>query len=637
MGKKVRTSWLTVSLALLVVLLAASAASAFYNAYYPRPPYTNTPLHAVKLGTAPLPDCWNCHWFAAENSSRAPKYVSPKVIGAGGTTFDIAYSDWHDMVKTDRTGICQVCHTQTKYWGATYDYKAPATGVHMQGKDCRQCHAHFQTTTDPLNPVGLFSAGMLGLQSHNTHLSSADCKGPQFGDNGCTNCHSPNDYSTFGPTGQPFETTNICDPCHSPGGPVDGVNNTVIGAKPNWIDGVYDANNNLKPGKEHWCDGCHDSGTSVVKGVQAPNVLGNNSTYGYNKTGHGRNPANYKACLDCHTAACTNNPPYQHCDGDARTYSRAASNPGGPSNYVSGYRLRYDMNIPKWQEWGSAQYTLCLTCHDSGDLFNEGGIMHSNFRNDRRHLWNSQPPWSLNLHTAHLYTPPLAPAGPIWDSDWNGNNAEGGGDSTVSCPACHNVHGSVSPKMLRHGELDSIQPNLSFNWFSSYDLVTMTGTTTTSELSSRWGANNLNYATNHICSGCHGTGSDAYFRVPYQTLESLAPSQKLYNGLVWTSDMADNPKTSFKKGYSTIRVHVVYYVLPSNPAPPYNVVRKLNVFGANHQNTANSSMEGSISYYWDIPVPSGASNGTKTATVTIWTTDAPGTTFVQTATFTVTN
>jgi len=590
--------------ALVVVVLLVAATSGAAPPPYPRPN-----LHGVRLGpnppaTTPV-DCWDCHWFSQENAFNYLR-VSPLVLGAAGPV-SVSFPPpptGPTYVNTGHTGICQVCHTKTKYWGYNYDYKPPATGPHFPDLACTTCHPHWPT--DPLQ--GLFEFTMVGPQSHATHLS--DCKGPRL--SGCTACHLSTDFTRF-LDGQPIATTTICDSCHSAGGPVNGVSDPVVGAKPNWLHGVYDGDQ-LKPGKEHWCDGCHDSGTSVVKGVQAPNILGDNSSYGYNVSGHGRDPGDYVGCLQCHEAGCSDSR-FEHCDGNARTYDRSLW-PANPSNYVPGYRLNDYLNIPKWDAYGTTQYNLCFNCHDAAQLFDTGGIIDTNFRNDRRHRWNNR--WANNLHYAHLTAPPTGlGVGPLWDSDWDGSNTEGGGDSTVSCPACHNVHGSASPKMIRHAELVSTHPDLKLNWYTDYDLVTRTGMTTESLLDSRWGTSDIitGFTSNHVCTGCHGTGSESYFRYPHEVLVPVPGSpapQPLVNALVWTSNTADTPQTQFTRN-SLLRIHVEYYVCPFSTPPPYDVFRRLRIpsWGSSFakNNKAPLQVESAYSYYWDVTVPSTAASG----------------------------
>jgi hypothetical protein len=568
---------LALSSALVLVLLQTGTTLA---GYYSRPAF-----HGADHGAAV--DCWDCHWFDAENAFNA-SHISPLVIGAEGAIYDISYTGSQDLVKPDRRGICQVCHTQTKYWGASYDWGSGAyPDFHFPEDNCLSCHPHWQ-------PDDLFRPQMKGPKSHETHLSEP--KGPRLPE--CTSCHYFGDYSRFA-DGETINFTTVCDACHSPDGPVDGMDDPEIGARANWLYGVYDGGQ-LKPGKEHWCDGCHDSGASVVNGVQAPNVLGDNYSYGYNATGHGRNPENYVGCLDCHAAT------YEHCDGDPRTYKSTYSG----SNYVPGYRLGQDLSSPRaWYRDGMAtDYALCLSCHDSVGLFSAGGIMKTNFRNDRSTVFPSK-----NLHLLHLINAPFS-HGPFWDSDWAGSSAP---DSPASCPACHNVHGSPTPGMTRHGELMGLGSlGLDFKWLAQ-DGISPAATLE----ASRWGASELDYNLNRICIGCHGIYSDRYFRVPYQVLVPLpgepAP-QPLYNGLVWTSDLANNPKTKFRPG-NACRIHCVYYVCPFNPPPPYNVIRKLRIgpWDITRKSEVPGQAEGAYTCYWDVKVPGTAALGATTVKVSI--------------------
>ena len=132
--------------------------------------------------------------------------------------------------------------------------------------------------------------------------------------------------------------------------------------------------------------------------------------------------------------------------------------------------------------------------------------------------------------------------------------------------------------MTRNGELVSTHPDLDFVWYSDYNLVTKLGSGTSILTDSRWGTSDITvgFTSNHICTGCHGTTSYSYFRVPHEVLvpdPSLPAPKPLVNALVWTSDTADNPKTQFHPE-QPVRVHVVYYVCPFNtPLASYNVRR----------------------------------------------------------------
>ncbi len=511
------------------------------------------------------PTGYNLRWVKTTINSRTVKFVKfsssdPPNIGVADGTL----ADGNDSLLD---GACEVCHTQTNYHTNTGDGKN-----HFDGVNCTVCHPHF---VDDIN--NYFEPRFVGNQSHITHFD--DPKGPMFKvirpSDFCTYyCHSTSDFSLF-KDGQPKATTTVCNPCHSKGGAFDGVNDPAIGAKTNWGedvdgDGVYRRSlpsdpwpNVLKAGKENWCAGCHDAGNSVVQGVSAPDVMGDNVNYGYNVSGHGRNPQNYIRCDDCHDAVAV------HTDGNARTYSASAS----PRNYQSGYRLLFGMDIPRTDfAWGQNAFDLCMQCHSYGDLT---GLTTSNFREDR----NS--PAERNLHNYHIgeiYRGMI-----VWDSDWNAtaaNCATGAcADSAMSCTACHNVHGSPCLQggdtevacpdpphvpMIRHGELMSSPgldktPALRFNWYDSNNVAT------TDFTESRWGGllcgqpQDVTY--NWVCWGCHTRGEVKYYRTPG------GPEGVTVNS-VYTTDLSNTPKTTFAPG-AQIRYHVSYTV--SGPLAAYTM------------------------------------------------------------------
>ena len=452
-------------------------------------------------------------------------------------------------------GPCEVCHTTTNYHTNTGDGK-----VHFDGTNCTVCHPHF---LDDIN--NYFEPRFSGTQSHITHFD--DPKGPQFRltrpNDYCTYyCHSTSGFDKF-KDNQPLATTTVCNPCHSEGGAFLGVSDPTIGAKPNWTDSIYNPAvppelwpSTLKAGKENWCAGCHDGGTSVVNSVSAPNIMGDNVTYGYNVSGHGRNPDNHIGCVDCHDLTAL------HTDGNARTYSASLN------NYRSGYRLNEDMAIPRIHyEYGPNAYKLCMKCHVYSDVFGPA----SDFRNDNAGLY---------LHDEHLNE--VFRGILCWDSDWSGScdPVTGNCDSAMSCTACHNVHGSPcllgnnnvvacpdppTVPMIRHGELisppgsTSYVPALRFNWYDSNN------NPTTDFTKSRWGGLLCGQPTdvtyNHVCWGCHTRGEVKYYRVP-----GGAEAVTVHN--VWTTDTSDVGKTTFKPG-DPIRYHVSFKI--NGPSPSYFV------------------------------------------------------------------
>jgi predicted CxxxxCH...CXXCH cytochrome family protein len=157
---------------------------------------------------------------------------------------------------------------------------------------------------------------------HDIHLTAV--YGPQLG-TACATCHNQHGMNLVIP--------ESCDPCHSPGGTYDGVNDSVIGAWANLETGVYEqvydpvAGNMIvfQAGKERWCVTCHDDVPSVVNGVSAPNVVGDDTDYGYYITGHGKHGDQQAiTCLACHDPASI------HADGEPRTYARTISHTESP-------------------------------------------------------------------------------------------------------------------------------------------------------------------------------------------------------------------------------------------------------------------------------------------------------------------
>ncbi|MFC1573515.1 hypothetical protein ACFL6M_07970, partial [Candidatus Eisenbacteria bacterium] len=241
-------------------------------------------------------DCLVCHNLRDDSSNLGfiPGVISTPNSGDATVMFT-AREGANSFADGDATydGICEICHTSTAYHRNT----AEGDHTHYAGLNCTAtCHPH-QMEFAP-------QAG----RSHPTHTETGG-RGPGLD---CVACHLP-DFSSL-VDGEPLATTTICDECHGPDGAYDGVDDPVIGARPNWADGVYD-NGTLTAGKERWCVGCHDIGGSVIHGVSAPPVGGDNSDWGYYASGHGD-----LLCSECHD---TNG---LHADAIAHTYAVSADN-----------------------------------------------------------------------------------------------------------------------------------------------------------------------------------------------------------------------------------------------------------------------------------------------------------------------
>ncbi len=537
---------------------------------------------------------------------------------------------------TTYNGVCEVCHTQTEHYrnnGGAPDQnhgnllcigEAGGTNCitchnhvngfgHSGGDSCEECHGH----DDGWNGGTYYGT----TQSHSTHTEndSDDLKGPNII---CGDCHDINNFPYFksgidgsGDGKYNLSETDVCDTCHSPSGSYNGVDNSVIGARNNWCQGVYEGNT-LISGKEKWCAGCHDENPSNSKvdgsGINAPNVIGRETEntpygtgYGFYKTGHGLPKyESYPAsgaigaaanCTDCHDVTRA------HFDHEHRTYQKSLD------NYQAGYRLlsvaggnpnNSPMDIPKSCCCGPCNrlcddpqltwnyYALCFKCHDRKKVL--GGPQYSEEYHQKYYSTNlridtlnaqgtstnvtsttltdsgyigdwptaqllmpdtSRPELIYRITSLdkinHIVTvdgdmlvdnPLLGPGdtyqlrsttqGHIvhladrgscggawdWDSDWDGT-----ADSPISCPACHNVHGSPSARMVQHGELISSYgtqdkvPALDF-----YYLPYLPNNTTLEESTggkTRFIPGGGSVTTNYVCYMCHNS-QYLYYREP---------------------------------------------------------------------------------------------------------------------------
>jgi len=255
-------------------------------------------------------------------------------------------------------------------------------------------------------------------------------------------------------------------------------------------------NETLVPTKEKWCAGCHDGGTSVVGSMAAPSVIGDGSTYGHYVSGHGR-PSPNLTCEVCHDATIRHIVSF---NGRQRTYGALAVKPA--KFYQNGYRLNSQMVIPRPDtQVDDDTFKPCTNCHDYSQLVST----QSNFRDGSLFVHHE-------IHLESIIN--------CWDSDWNADpldpdnykETQAGGpiDSHLSCPACHNVHGSPAPAMTRHGELISTPgtvpkdkvPALAFKWLD----VSLSETHVLDQSRYGWlkaGPAESGPMKNHICTNCH--------------------------------------------------------------------------------------------------------------------------------------
>jgi hypothetical protein len=120
--------------------------------------------------------------------------------------------------------------------------------------------------------------------AHTTHMGGMN--GPDITD--CFVCHATlngthlNGLASFasgvdtnGNANIDLDETDVCDVCHCPDGP---------------FDGVAEATSNWASGTPVTYKGCHGTGSSTIAGVRAPPVAGDNVSWGFFASGHGRRP-----------------------------------------------------------------------------------------------------------------------------------------------------------------------------------------------------------------------------------------------------------------------------------------------------------------------------------------------------------
>ena len=368
-------------------------------------------------------------------------------------------------------GVCEVCHTDTDY----HRNNPELDHAHEAAVRCTDCHLHSLgfltscTTCHGEPPDGVESPNRAG--AHAAHLTAAH--GPKIVD--CYLCHASEDEDTHD-NGQPsfasgldtnldgnidLSEADVCDACHGLGGPFDGVDDPIIGAKANWYDSVYEGTV-LKTEKANWCAGCHDVAEAVVNGVEAPEIMGDDQTWGYNISGHGENEV---LCTDCH------DPTLVHTDGIAKSFTEqfpllpandpqyAAERELDKVAYNVAYRLRpidggRALEIPRDSVGYTADdFRLCFSCHDEVKLLGvpadygtldstappqhlqlPEGVAQTNYRNEyemaRFWTWNGGKP--ANAHWDHIGVSNF-----VWDIDHDDVTT----DSRRSCVTCHNPHG----------------------------------------------------------------------------------------------------------------------------------------------------------------------------------------------------
>ncbi len=547
-------------------------------------------------------------------------------------------------------GPCEVCHQET-----TYHLNDGKGSSHNEGADCMRCHAHNNgfvhggsgtgciechghdsgTLYDPdmTSPYAASSTASLGAgtsQSHSTHTEtdSDDKRGPGIY---CSTCHDINNFPYFktgsGAAPYDFSETDVCDTCHSADGTYDGIDDSVIGAKNNWSDGIY-TGSSLTAGKEKWCAGCHDESASVISSVTAPNVIGDEdgsyiygTGWGYYKTGHGLDSGEaygYKGiiveptlingaarpigCLDCHDSTIS------HIDGDRRTFNDLDSATTSSTVYQQGYRLKLvggqePMDIP-WQAGGPVvpnttdRYRLCTGCHEP-TIYTTTSTAATNFVTG-----------GINRHNYHLEQNQLR-----YQSDWNGSL-----NSRMNCVACHNVHGSKQLSMIRDGSLldqeagQSRTPGQQIWYYNDEISVVALNNPDPPDpqnvpLSASTGTVWIGNSSSNLCSYCHANANTAIIsRTPFQTLQ-MSPTLAFTGETGYVSDGADPDSASasstfeFRVKYTDVNNDApssIQLWLDSNDVNGYEAAEKHGMTEVNASD-ANYTDGKIFSYFTEMP------------------------------------
>jgi predicted CXXCH cytochrome family protein len=339
-------------------------------------------------------------------------------------------------------GVCEVCHTQTNHFrndGAGPDPTHTNMGA-IVGTNCMDCHNHVNGFTG------------MGGGAHDTHVTNE--YGPKLT---CADCHGVN-VPPMLRDGQDLANTAVCNNCHSA---------TDAGtAKTFWQEnlGTWVA----AEGEAGYCGGCHNEtpGNSKQDGTgdTTVNIVGDNTTYGFFVTGHGKSAGNYarlswqdtsaignpaanRSCSACHNL---NTPHFGSVNSRLKTEyendinnrnCKQCHNPGTAATGVPDWYTTY----PDYQS--SAHKTKkCSDCHDvhgaSGaypamtianqeslcyQCHTEGVVENDAISNNRPGFYNSADDIQEAFSKSEKHN-----LGTLFSVGSNSYNLE--------CVSCHNVH-----------------------------------------------------------------------------------------------------------------------------------------------------------------------------------------------------
>jgi hypothetical protein len=256
-------------------------------------------------------------------------------------------------------------------------------------------------------------------------------------------------------------------------------------------------------------------------GTYAPNVAGDNVTWGFYATGHGKN--GWMECLACHDASKA------HIDGEHRTYEVDENTGEAVKPYVESYRLKegaLQMPSPEGTELSLRDYALCFDCHNPDEVL---GVDQDRWDYSHTNFWDSAPQENFagNGHMYHLNRPSIRA-----DTDCDGD-----ADSRDTCVTCHNVHGPPNEVMIRHGELISTPgttdkvPALNFSYVETTTVPPATAMFTSSPLS-----NTASYDVYAWWTSSSGRTEDATYTVHHDgagSPDEVSPVDQTVDGGQW--------------------------------------------------------------------------------------------------------
>ncbi|MBI5203937.1 MAG: cytochrome c3 family protein [Nitrospirae bacterium] len=328
-------------------------------------------------------------------------------------------------------GVCEVCHTKTTHF--RNDGNAPDqlhSNVGGAGEaNCITCHSHVSGLGHGGGSCGT-SECHATEGSHPTHVSGSQLSLQ------CSECHDTSNFPQFKDGANSKDTTTVCNNCHS--------SNGITLAKQYWD---YPGSSSQTPGswtavegEKSFCGSCHDSTPGNTKsdgtGDNAYNILGNDSSYGYYVTGHGKTSGNYprlswqdtsaagnpganRQCSACHNLTT------QHFNTAVKRLKSSYENDNNDSNCKQCHNPgTVAVADPQWYTTYTAYQNSAHSskkCSDCHDMHGISGPYAGMTKANKENLCN-------NCHAGH--------AGHALGASFG----QGGKSYSLQCVSCHNVH-----------------------------------------------------------------------------------------------------------------------------------------------------------------------------------------------------